>query len=399
MLKRLDVCGFCLAALRSSALVVCTVLCGLMLARTASAQHPPIITFDAPGAVATVPDGLTATGTVTGFYFDQNFVVHGFLRTPDGHFVTFDAPGAGTSFYFINGNYDGTFPLGINQFGTVVGYYNDANDVSHCFIRTPDGKITTFDEPDADTNPAAQAGSQLTGISATGLTLGFYVDSHLIGHGFLRSPSGKFTSFDAAEDSVFTFPNGPINPEGALVGFYQDASPRFHAFVRDPSGELSVLAFPDSCDGTIPEGCVGFGDLNINVFGWSVGTFQDANLVHHAFLRSPDGKITAFDAPSAGNIGPYQGTIFSYNFTPDGNEVAGLNDLGAVAATYLDASYVYHGFLRTPDGKFTSFDAPGADLTPGDLNGTFPFAINDLGVIVGIYTDTNYLPHGFIREP
>jgi len=393
--KRLPYVHLDLLGLRTGAFILCLALLALALGRTASAQQPRVIAFDAPGATATVPDGLTLTGTIVGYYLDENFVAHGFLRTPDGHFTSFDAPGAGTT----PDNSNGTFPLGVNQLGTVVGYYEDDNSVSHCFIRTADGKITTFDAPGADVSPAAQAGSQLTGISPTGLTVGLYTGSNLVTHGFLRSPGGQFTSFDASPNSVSTFPNGPVNLEGALVGFYADTAPRFHAFVRDPRGTISVLTFPDSCDGTIPEGCVGFGDLNINLFGWSVGTFQDANLVHHGFLRSPDGEITAFDAPGAGNVGPYQGTIFSYNFTPDGNEVAGLNDLGAVAATYLDADYVYHGFLRTPDGKFTSFDAPGADLTPGALNGTFPFAINDLGVVIGIYTDANYLPHGFIREP
>jgi hypothetical protein len=346
MLKNLRVAEFCLAARRYPSVALCVALCALIPARTARAQHPHIVSFDAPGALATVPDGPTPTGTIVGFYLDGNFVAHGFLRSPNGEFTAFDAPGAGTMTNNpVPGVFAGTFPLGINPFGMVVGYYNDDNLVSHCFIRTADGTITTFDAPGADTKPADQAGSQLTGINPLGTTVGLYIGSNFIGHGFLRSPSGHFTSFDAAPGSVFTFPNGPINLEGTLVGFYEDAAPRFHAFVRDP-----------------------------------------------------DGKLTFFDPPGAGDTGPYQGTIFSYNFTPDGNEVAGLNDLGAVAATYLDANNVYHGFLRSPDGKFTSFDAPGADTT-GDLNGTFPFVINDLGVIVGIYTDTNFLPHGFIRQP
>src|SRR5712671_1761069 len=44
--------------------------------------------------------------------------------------MTFDAPGAGT------GSGQGTFPNGINEPGTITGYYIDNNDVSHGFLRT-----------------------------------------------------------------------------------------------------------------------------------------------------------------------------------------------------------------------------------------------------------------------
>ena len=49
----------------------------------------------------------------------------------------------------------------------------------------------------------------------------------------------------------------------------------------------------------------------------------------------------------------------------------GLNDLGAITGYYLDANNVYHGFVRSPEGKFTTFDAPGADLTPVTSTGPF----------------------------
>ena len=57
---------------------------------------------------------------------------------------------------------------------------------------------------------------------------------------------------------------------------------------------------------------------------------------------------------------------------------------------------MFHGFLRRPDGTFVMFDAPGADLTPGDFNGTVPDSINELGVITGFYYDSNSVPHGFV---
>jgi cell envelope opacity-associated protein A len=91
-------------------------------------------------------------------------------------------------------------------------------------------------------------------------------------------------------------------------------------------------------------------------------------------------------------VGP-QG-INCYNDCP-----ISLNDWGSITGIYLDANNVYHGFLRTPDGKFTTFEAPGADRTPGSLNGTFPYGINDQGVITGYYLDANNVSHGFVRLP
>jgi hypothetical protein len=387
------------ASLRAAMLVFCVLLFALALSRTASAHEPTITPFDVPASngYGTVVADLAPDGTIVGFYFDANLIAHGFLRSPQGEFTTFDAPGAGTKAKDSNG----TFALGINLLGVVVGYYNDDNLVSHCFVRSADGKITTFDAPGADTNPADAAGSQLIGINPLGVIVGSSEDSSFVLHGFLRELDGQFTSFDAAPGAIATFPNGPINPEGALVGFYLDSNELFHAFVRNPGGNIATFVGPGSCDTGTSKGCYGTGDLNINILGWSVGAYMDnkGNFINHGFLRSPDGTFTFFDAPGAGSTGIYQGTIWSTNIAPDGNEVAGLNDSGAVAATYLDSNNVYHGFLRSPAGNFTSFDAPGADLTAGDYNGTFPVSINDVGLIAGTYTDALYVPHGFVREP
>ena len=64
-----------------------------------------------------------------------------------------------------------------------------------------------------------------------------------------------------------------------------------------------------------------------------------------------------FDAPGAGT-GPFQGTL------PEA-----INPAGAIAGLYLDASSLYHGFLRDPDGALTTIDVPGARQT-------FPYGIN-----------------------
>src|ERR1035438_1383164 len=103
---------FCSAVVRKGALALYLALCTLGLGLTASAQEPRIITFDVPAAKNTLPVDINLWGTIVGNYPDANYVNHGFLRSPEGKFTTFDAPGA------VNG----TFPTGINLLGTVAGY-------------------------------------------------------------------------------------------------------------------------------------------------------------------------------------------------------------------------------------------------------------------------------------
>src|SRR5215467_2962396 len=73
-----------------------------------------------------------------------------------------------------------------------------------------------------------------------------------------------------------------------------------------------------------------------------------------------------FDAPGAGT-GPFQGTLG-----------IAINPAGAITGQYLDASSLYHGFLRDPDGVLTTIDVPGARQT-------FPYSINPAGAIAGYY--------------
>jgi hypothetical protein len=76
-----------------------------------------------------------------------------------------------------------------------------------------------------------------------------------------------------------------------------------------------------------------------------------------------------------------------------------MNNFGIITGSYLDASGVWHGFLLGPDGKFTTLDVPGADMTPGDFNGTFPETINTFGAVTGVYIDVNNVYHGFVAVP
>jgi hypothetical protein len=370
---------------------------GLPLSASAQAKF---VTFDAPGAVyGTYVSSINDRGEATGYYVDGNNVIHGLVRSPEGVITPFDAPNASTNGYGTFGNSinvegvtvgdytnssfnygglirtpDGKFqtyrnpnacttgdPAGcegtgfaaINDLGVIAGGYVDKNFVQHAFLRTPDGTVIPYDAPGAGKTPGNPAnisplGDYLyQGTSVAGLSPGLnewgavtsaYLDENNVYHGYLRSPGGGFTDFDAP---------------GAGKGLAQ---------------------------GTIP--------VSLNDLGVITGFYLDSNNVVHGFLKSPGRGITDFDVPGADTTEAY-----------DGTEPASLNDFGAITGSYSDANSVWHGFLLSPNGTFTKFDAPGADLTPGNQNGTFPSQINLLGVIAGVYTDVNSIAHGFVLTP
>ncbi len=170
----------------------------------------------------------------------------------------------------------------------------------------------------------------------------------------------------------------------------------FHSFVRYPNGKFSAFLVPGQCETNGSVGCYGSEVSNINFFGLSVGNYMDttANLVQHGIIRRADGTFTKFDAPGAGT-GPGQGTGCPGCFT-------GLNQLGAIAGIYTDSNTVYHGYIRSPDGKFTSFDAPGAGT--GNSQGTgcpsdCPVSLNNFGAVAGAYIDGTNVLHVYVRSP
>ena len=80
-----------------------------------------------------------------------------------------------------------------------------------------------------------------------------------------------------------------------------------------------------------------------------------------------------------------------------GTAAVALNPAGTITGAYADASVVSHGFLRAPDGTFTTIDVPGAGTGSGQ--GTVPNCNNPAGAITGFYIDANGVFHGLLRTP
>jgi hypothetical protein len=337
-------------------------------------------------------------------------------------YITFDVPGTGNA-----------TPTSINPSGAITGYYCDAVSC-YGFLRSPDGTFSTFGDPSAvnGTFPAS--------ISAPEAITGYYYDANIAGHGFLRAPDGTFTTFDApgagtgfAEGTGFS--GAGINPAGAVAGAYTDASDVQHGFLRASDGTFTTFDAPGAGTGTFEGTYV----VGINPAGAITGQYYDVNFLAHGYLRDRDGALTTFDVPGA--IDPYRGTnpsainqagaITGEYFQPISGNPFGGNHRGFLrapdgtfttfdAATYPpcciwtfataitpnetivgydnDGHDIFHGFLRTRDGTITLFDAPGAGT--GHNQGTIPLAINPAGTITGYYTtDASRVRHGFLRTP
>lgn len=353
-----------------------------------SANGQAIIPFDAPGAGSSAGQGtfgfgITPAGVIVGEYIDAGSVAHGFVRSPDGAITPFDVTGAGT------GPGQGTVPESVNPSGAITGLYIDAGGLGHGFVRSPDGTITSFDAPGAGmpSGPPcsplliAFTGTQGSAINPAGAIAGQYVDTSGVFHGFLRSPDGTITPYDApgaatgTGQGTFTTFGAGINPAEEIGGGYADANCTFHSTVRAKDGTFTPADVPGA--GTGPS--QGTDLAGINPVGTATGFYIDASDVLHGYVRTKDGTFTFFDVTDVGT-GPFQGT-----------EPLGINVPGDVVGAYVDENGVDHGFVRAKSGAITKFDAPGAGTS------TVPVLNNPAGAITGYFFDSNGVAHGFLR--
>jgi hypothetical protein len=184
---------------------------------------------------------------------------------------------------------------------------------------------------------------------------------------------GTFVTFDIPGGAGFTFVNG-INPAGAIAGWTFDGT-MVLGFVRAPNGTVSTIAVPGSTGTLVGAGAEPFAGPPINPAGAITGWYFDTSGATHGFVRAPDGMFTTFDAPGGVN-----GTAFLCCITPE----------GAVVGISYDANFAGHGFVRSPSGTFAGFDPPG-------FTSTIPSGVNPAGAISGYYLDASNVQHGFLR--
>ena len=207
----------------------------------ATAKDPTIITFDVTGAgtdafQGTVPSGIAPDRSIVGFIRDAGVPSgtsrRGFLRDKNGTTTVFDAPGAGTD------DVEGTRAYGINPGGAITGWFivSGGSYVVHAYVRAKDGTFTVFDAGIPGPYPQGTFPFSPSVINPEGAITGYYTDAGNVSHGFLRAKHGTITPFDplgaGTDPGQGTVP-GAIAPDGAITGYYVDSSYVFHGFLRN----------------------------------------------------------------------------------------------------------------------------------------------------------------------
>jgi hypothetical protein len=255
---------------------------------------------------------------------------------------------------------------GPNPQGTSVGTWLDTGGVFHGFSLTAKGVFASFDPPGSTlTTPAF--------INPQGVIVGLYLDLTSVSHGFILD-EGKYTFVDVS--GVAGTALSGISPSGEISGFTcsdpacgNTGNPNTtHSFVRSKKGVFTIFD---------PPGATSSSASTVNPSGAVVGSYTDTvgELFHGYLLKN--GKYTTIDFPSA----------------PNGTFADGGNPENDVTGVYFDAVGTGHGFLLSK-GTYTSFDYPEVGVRI-----TEPTGINPGGVIVGLFQDSSFGVHGFIRTP
>ena len=170
---------------------------------------------------------------------------------------------------------------------------------------------------------------------------------------------------------------------GWIQGDYIDGKGVYHGFLRDPiTGTITKFDIPGMGRGA--------GQGAVAVWGMApdreiAGGYYDANNSYHGFLRKPNGKITTFECPWAG---------------AGGSAALAVNPAGLISAMYLDSNAAWHGCLRQPNGHFIKYDPPDSGRGAGQGTYVASFSgINPEGAVVGEYMDSGGVWHAYLRAP
>ena len=235
--------------------------------------------------------------------------------------------------------------------------------------------------------------------------------------GNTRSPDGEKTIGFTLIDGVFTTYNFPgslntyfyaLDNAGKAAGHYKDIDGLYHGVILE-NGELRQYDFPGAAEthiygisdetGALSGNAVdemgvsrGFsgdtliafpGAVNtyadfVNAAGAVVGSYVDADGRPHGFIRNPDGSFTTIDVPEMPNL--------EFLF------VNTITDFGVVAFRAKAVNDILRSYLLLPDGILYEV------RLPSSVN-TVVRNVNQDGSIIGYYDLTDGQRYGFVGRP
>ncbi len=302
---------------------------------------------------------------------NQPFTTYGRLWAA-GALLLLPALGQAASYSFqtINNNGDANFNqlLGINNAGTIAGYFGDATIVpNNGYTVTPPYGQANFTAE----NVSGAAQTQVIGINNTGTTVGFSVDTAGNNTGFVFQ--GNVIHSGIADPNTPSSPIAPsvnqllgVNDHNMAVGFYTTSTGANQAYIFN----ISTNSFAS----VTPAGSTSSTAAGINNAGNIAGFATVGGNTEGFYLAG--GKTTEFEVPGSTNTGFF-----------------GLNNNGLAVGYYFDVNGLSHGLIyNTANGSWSTVDDPNASANSAfGVNGTTINGINDLGQLVGFYSDGTHV--------
>ena len=235
--------------------------------------------------------------------------------------------------------------------------------------------------------------------------------------GNTRSPDGEKTIGFTLIDGVFStydFPGSQntyfyaLGNNGNAAGHYKDSNGLYHGVILE-NGELRQYDFPGAVQTfiyglsdetgalsgnivdetgvtrafsgdltiTFPGAVTTYGDF-VNAAGAVVGSYVDADGMPHGFIRNPDGSFTTIDVPAMPNL--------QFLF------VNTITDVGVIGFRAKAVNDILRSYIILPDGILYEVRLPGS-VTTVVRN------VNQDGSIIGYYDLPDGRRHGFLGRP
>jgi len=239
-----------------------------------------------------------------------------------------------------------TIAFGINDSGTITGFWLNGSGIENGFVGPDDGSnYTTFnDDPTGGTQPR--------GISKDGYIMGIddvESDDPVDYIPYERSPKGKITDVTMNGTTLNYLVQG-INKANTFTGNYENSSGQYIGY----TGTNAQYSKSIKLKGITNTGVAGRG---INDAGDIVGWYLNSSGVEHGFLLPHGGKAVTIDDPN--------GTT----------TLEGINNKGEISGLYTDSSGNRHGF--TYDIKKKKF----TELTVSGSTYVEVWGLNDQGLV------------------
>ena len=235
--------------------------------------------------------------------------------------------------------------------------------------------------------------------------------------GNTRTPDGEKTIGFTLIDGVFTtydFPDSlsthfyALDNAGKAAGHYKGTDELYHGVIME-DGELTQYDFPGAAEThiyglsdetgalsgnivdetgttrafsgdmaiTFPGAVATYGDF-VNAAGAVVGSYVDADGVPHGFIRHPDGSFTTIDVPEMPNL--------EFLF------VNTITDFGVIGFRAKAVNDILRSYILLPDGILYEVRLPGSA-------NTVVRNVNQDGSIIGYYDLSDGRRNGFLGRP